>query len=54
MGLPATYSNQGSHFTQPGGNMSDGLTGSGAAPAEQAGSAEPSGAEAASLETAAE
>ena len=23
--LPATYSSQGSHFTQPGGNMSDGL-----------------------------
>jgi quinol monooxygenase YgiN len=25
MRLPATYSSQGSHFTQPGGNMSDGL-----------------------------
>lgn len=24
--LPATYSSQGSHFTQPGGSMSDGLT----------------------------
>jgi quinol monooxygenase YgiN len=26
MGLPATYSSLGSHFTQPGGNMSDGLS----------------------------
>ncbi len=25
--LPATYSSQGSHFTQPGGSMSEGLTG---------------------------
>ena len=24
--LPATYSSQGSHFTRPGGSMSDGLT----------------------------
>ena len=27
MHLPATYSSQGSHFTQPGGTMSDGTIG---------------------------